>query len=282
MQDLTTVAAVKSWIGGIPNGEVLEVLPATEGTGYHAATTTLSLSNVLGQGSGFAADPVVSAGKIVGVVIRSPGKLYLKGSPPTLTATDTDVSPGSGATFTLSIQEIDSTADALLSRLVSAASAFFYQRCSRSVLLGPATVTETRNGRSGQQYLVLLEAPVTAVASLSIDGRAATVSTGPNVPGYGFDADGIFLRGSGFVTGFSNITIVYSAGYAAGSQEAAMIEQAVIELVGTKYRRRTHIDEVSRGIAGGASQTVTFGTRDVSPEVQAAINKFQRVMVYGA
>jgi len=281
MPDLTTVAAVKAWLGEIPNGEILEAKPLTGGTGYHAATTTLALTGVLGQGTDFGADPIIQGGAIVSVVIRNPGKLYLKDSPPTLVATDTDVSPGSGATFSLNIAAIDGSKDALLARLVAAASAFFYQRCSRSVLIGPVSVTERRNGHFGQRYIVTIESPVTAVSSVEVDDVAITASNGSRLPGYGFDADGVFLRGSCFAEGFSNVRIVYTAGYTAGSPEAAMIEQAVIELVGTKYRRRSHIDEISRAIGGGGAQTVTFSQRDVPAEVQTVISKFQRPMLFG-
>jgi hypothetical protein len=283
MADLTTVAAVKAWIGGIPNGSVLSVTITAEGSGYHGATTTLALTGVLGQGSDFSAVPVIAAGKITGVVILDAGSLYLKGSPPTLVATDTDGSPGSGATFTLEIAEIDSTADALLARLVSAASAFFAQRCCRARLIDDGTtITEIRDGQFGQRRMVTIESPINSVVSLSLDGRALTASTGPVNPGYGFDPDGVFLRGSCFTTGFSNVTIAYKAGYAADSPEAAMIEQAVIELVAQKYKRQTHVDEVSRSVSATGSTTATFSTRDVPAEVATVINKFLRPMVLGA
>jgi hypothetical protein len=290
MPDLTTVAACKAWIGGIPNGEILDPGITAEGTGYHAATTTLGLTGVLGQGTGFAADPVIEAGKIVGIVIRDPGRLYLKDTPPTLVATDTDGSPGSGAVFTLvsttstpRIATIDSTADALLARLVTAASAFFAQRCARAQLINDgSTITEVRDGQYGQRRMVTIESPIAEVVSLSLDGKALTASTGPVNPGYGFDPDGVFLRGSCFTGGFSNVTIAYKAGYATNSPEAAMIEQAVIELVAQKYKRQTHVDEVSRSVSATGSTTATFSTKDVPAEVQVTINKFSRPMVFGA
>jgi len=281
MPDLTTVARVKEWLGNIPNGEVLEATPLTGGTGYHAATTTLALTGVIGAGSGFSAVPVISGGVIQSVVILIPGSLYRKDAPPTLVATDSDGAPGSGATFSLNIAAIDGTQDVLLQHLVTAASAFFLQRCSRSALIGPVTVNETRDGHFGQRRLILLESPVSAVASVAVDGTAVQTSANPMSPGFGFDADGIFLRGSCFTDGFSNIEISYTAGYDANSPEAAMIEQAVIELVGTKFRRRTHIDEMSRSNAASGSLTVSFSQKDVPAEVQAAINKFSRPMVFG-
>lgn len=287
MTDLTTVAACKAWIGNIPNGEILSVAITNEGTGYHATTTTLALSNVLGQGSGFAADPVIIGGRIVAVVIRSPGSLYLKDTPPTLAATDTNGTPGAGAVFSLvstaespKIATIDSTADAILASLVTAASGFFYQECCRSVLLS-ASLTETRNGHFNQHYVGTLETPVTAVSSLKIDGRAITASSGPLVSGFGFDSGGVFVRGTAFTEGFQNIEISYTAGYGSNSPEAAEIAQAVTELVGQKFRRRTHIDENTRGIAGGASQTVSFSQKDIPPEVQSVIDRFMRPMQAG-
>lgn len=282
MPDLTTVARVKEWLGGIANGEILEALVTAEGDGYHAETTTVSLAGVIGQGSGFEADPIIVGGKIKGLVIRVPGSLYLKETPPTVAFTDTDGSPGSGAQASLNIAAIDGAADALLARLVTAASAFFMQRCSRLALIGPVTVVERRDGRAGQNRLTLLESPVVAVSYLKIDGTAVQTSANPTSPGYGFDADGIFLRGTTFKGGFSNIEISYTAGYDANSPEAAMIEQAVIELVGSRYRRRDHIDQVSQSLGGGASQTISYSQKDVPAEVQAAINLFSRPVVFGA
>jgi hypothetical protein len=282
MPDLTTVARVKEWLGGIPNGEILEGTVDPGGTGYHPATTTVSLAGVIGSGSGFEAVPVIVGGVIQpSLVILNPGSLYLKGTPPTVVFTDTDVSPGSGAQASLNIASIDGAADALLAHLVSAASAFFLQRCSRLALIGPVTVIEKRNGNPGQRQLILFEAPVTGVNYLKIDGNAQAASSAPFNPGFGFDADGVFLRGMAFTGGFGNIEISYTAGYDANSSEAAMIEQAVIELVGTKYRRRTHIDEVSRALSASGSITVSFSQKDVPAEVQAAIDKFSRPMVFG-
>ncbi len=219
-------------------------------------------------------------GAIVGVVIRDPGKWYLKGNPPTLEATDTDGSPGSGATFKLVIAEIDGANDAVLARVVSAASAFFYQKTSRNVLISDS-VTETRNGHFGQRYIQTYESPITAVTSLTLDGRAATVSPGPLQPGYGFNADGVFLRYLCFTDGFSNIVIVYTAGYAPGSPELAMIEQAVIVLAGTWFKRRLHVDENTRAQAASGSITVSFSQKDIPPETQTVINKFSRPPLFG-
>jgi hypothetical protein len=282
MADLTSVAKCKQWIGGIPNGEILSVAVSAEGSGYHAATTTLALSGVFGQGSDFSAVPVIVAGKIVNVVILDSGSLYLKDTPPTLVATDTDGSPGSGATFALAIAVIDSTADVLLARLVSNASAFFAQKCSRAALLSTSGIVETRDGHFGQHRIVTFESPVTAVASVMNDGTAVTASTGPLLPGYGFDADGVFLRGQTFADGLGNVVITYTAGYASNSSEAAMIEQAVTELVAQKYERRKHTDLASRGVnIAGGGQTTSFSTKDVPAEVQSAINFFQRPPVLG-
>jgi hypothetical protein len=277
MPDLTTVARVKEWLRDLPNGEVLGALDIVEGNGYHAATTTVSLAGVIGQGSGFAADPIIVGGKFKGIVIRIPGSLYLKGTPPVLVITDTDIVPGSGAGASLNIADINGTQDVLLARIVSAASEFFRQQTSRNVYVS-APVTEVRHGRFGQRYITLRESPVTAVASLSIDGTVATVSPDPRSPGYGFDADGVFLRGLSFTDGFSNIAISYTAGYATLPSD---VEDAVIDLAATRYQRRTHVDEVSRALSASGSTTVSFSQKDISAYAQTVIDKYSRPMIFG-
>jgi hypothetical protein len=280
MSDLTTVEAVKAWLQD-PNGEVNRVAVTDGGTGYHAATTTVSLSGVVGPGSGLVMIPEIVGGVVKSVVVLNQGKLYLKGTPPVVAFTDSDMSPGSGAAASLDIAEIQSPPDAQIARLVTAASEFFYQKTSRAVLIGPVTVTEKHNGHSGQRYIQTVESPITAVTSLTLDGLPSTVSAGPMQPGYGFDPDGIFLRGTSFTDGYSNVVIVYTAGYASGSPELAMIEQAVIVLAGTWFKRRLHMDENSRAVNASGSITVSYSTKDCPPEVQTVIQKFQRPMLFG-
>jgi hypothetical protein len=63
----------------------------------------------------------------------------------------------------------DPTADALLSRLITAASTYFQQYCSREFAL--TSYAETRSGLGGSR-MMLFNTPVASVSSLTIDGVA--------------------------------------------------------------------------------------------------------------
>src|ERR1700722_8571853 len=75
--------------------------------------------------------------------------------------------------------------DALLSRLITAASQFIQSWLNRTI--ASAAYTDTRNGTGGTR-LFLRNRPVTAVASLTVDGVAiAPSSPPPTGDGYLFD-----------------------------------------------------------------------------------------------
>jgi hypothetical protein len=179
----------------------------------------------------------------------------------------------------------DANADAILGRMVSAASSWFYNATARSVLVS-AAVTEVKNGADTTEIFPR-EFPITAVASLTIDGIAIPVSTGPTVAGYTADSGySIALRGGTsmvgsfsavpfvFSRGYSNIVYNYTAGYAGGSLELGEIAQAVIELVAQKWARRSHTDQIAQGLG---QQSLTFSQKDIPAEVQTVIDRFERL-----
>src|SRR5579884_4022993 len=86
------------------------------------------------------------------------------------------------------------TDDALLARLIAAASQFIQSWIGRQVAL--ADWQEVRDG-SGGQRLAVANFPVTAVLSLTIDGLAipAAPADGGFGPGYVFTPTEIALRG---------------------------------------------------------------------------------------
>lgn len=103
--------------------------------------------------------------------------------------------------------------DALLGRLVTAASKYIIAYLSRSLL--PKQRTYTTNGW-GTQQLYLPEFPLLSVQSLVVDGVAIAQSASPPL-GSGFlvgTSDGcIYLNGACFTRGFQNVTAVYTAGF---------------------------------------------------------------------
>lgn len=153
--------------------------------------------------------------------------------------------------------------DALLSRLITAVSAFIQSWLNRT--LASAAYTETRNG-TGTKRLVLANYPVSAVASVTADGVA--------VPSYNyvFDQYGVELACGTFARGTGNVVVQYTAGYA---EVPADIEQACIELVQLKYKRRLNPDVNSKTQGGEA---ISFASTDMPQGVKDALAQYKRVV----
>ena len=163
------------------------------------------------------------------------------------------------------------TDDALLTRLITAASRFIEAWLGRQV--ASADWLEVRDGTGGQ-LLAFANFPVTAVLSLSIDGlnippSAADVGFGA---GYSFTPTELALRGYVFTRRAQNVSITYTAGYAA---IPADIAQACTELVCQRYRERTRIGEVAKATGGG--ETVRFSQKDMSDGVKTLLTQYRAV-----
>jgi len=164
----------------------------------------------------------------------------------------------------------NTTSDAFLSRLISAASAFVVTWVKRDLL--SASYTEQRNG-NGSCRIMLKNSPVTAVSSLAINGLNISASTQPGIsPGYWFDDKMLYVHGYSFPLGFGNVSIEYTAGYTTVPLE---LEQVVIEIVANKFKRRDRIGEDSKDFGG---QTVSFSKRDLSPDHTDILAGYKRVV----
>jgi hypothetical protein len=162
------------------------------------------------------------------------------------------------------------TDDALLTRLVTAASQFIQSWLNRAI--ASQAYTETRNGY-GATRLFLRNRPVTAIASLAVGGVAippcASAASGA---GYLFDDSSVYLVGYAFTRGFQNVTVAYTAGYAVTPPE---IEQACIELVALRYKERDRIGHVSKSLAG---ETVSFTQKDMPADVQTVLDQYRNLV----
>ena len=160
--------------------------------------------------------------------------------------------------------------DALLSRLITAASQFIQTWLNRTI--ASATYTDTRNGTGGTR-LFLRNRPVTAVSAVAVDGISIQASSAvPNGSGYLFDDSSVYLIGYSFTKGAQNVVIQYTAGYAATPPE---IEQACIAFVVLRYKERDRIGQVSKNLGG---EIVSFQQKDMSPDVATLLDQYRNVV----
>lgn len=166
------------------------------------------------------------------------------------------------------------TDDALLTRLITAASQYIQTWLNRQIAV--SDYVEIRDGTGSQRFQFACF-PVSAVLSLTIDGITvpaappASPSTGLTA-GYTFSATQLAVRGFYFSRGAQNIVVSYTAGYSATPPEIA---QACIELVALRYRERTRIGEVSKALGGG--ETVSYSQKDLSASIATLLQQYRAV-----
>jgi hypothetical protein len=180
---------------------------------------------------------------------------------------------------------IPTTDDAMLARLITAASAFVETWLSRPI--GLANWQEVRDGMGGERAnrMVLAVTPVVAVQSLTID-RIAIQPVPPLQPasppgqpvtfsstaGYLFTPTELVLRGFRFERGTANVVVQYTAGY---YPIPADLEQATIELVSLRYKERRRIGEVSRSLGG--AETVAYSQKDMTDAIKTQLSRYRQV-----
>lgn len=157
---------------------------------------------------------------------------------------------------------------AVLGTLIQNASAFIEQFCNRTFAI--ANYTETRNGNGGNR-LFLMNGPIVTVTAVSVDGQ--TVAAAPSVTANGWVNDDsiVYLRGGCFTRGVQNVTVAYSAGFAA---TPADVSQACIELVAEKFAKRNRIDKASETL--GTQQTQAYIQSDMPARVKTALKPYVR------
>ncbi|HTH96016.1 MAG TPA: phage head-tail connector protein [Stellaceae bacterium] len=158
--------------------------------------------------------------------------------------------------------------DDLLGRLITAVSTGIVTWLGRQIL--SADYQETRDGTGGRT-LAFIQAPVSAVASLTIDDRPIPAAADAHSPGYLFSASRLSLLGYRFRPGLGNVQISYTAGYPA---VPADIAQACIQLVAMRYRERDRIGLVSKGLGG---ETTSFVQAAMPQDVAAVLQRYRRV-----
>lgn len=161
------------------------------------------------------------------------------------------------------------TSDVVLAPLITNVSALIENFCNR--VFAQAPYTETMNGNGGYR-LMLGNAPVSAVASVTVDGLAITQAANATDSGYVFDDDTVYIRGcQRFNRGVQNVTVAYTAGFATIPQD---VNQACVEWVADKYGKRNRIDKKSETL--GTQQTQAYDLSDMPESVRSALLSYVR------
>lgn len=158
--------------------------------------------------------------------------------------------------------------DALLSRLVSAASDYIETYLSRNITR--TSYQSYRDGHGGRR-LMFRNYPVVSLTVVKVGGVLVPPSVGGS-PGFVHtDTSVTLVGGYVFDLGASNVYLEYVAGYDPIPNE---IEQACIDLVALRYRERDRIGLTSKSLAG---ESVTFNTREFSDAVGSTLVQYKRV-----
>lgn len=162
--------------------------------------------------------------------------------------------------------------EALLASLITAASGFVQTWCDRQ--FASQSYTESWDGK-GARRMPFPHSPVSAVASVTIDGQAIPASTDNGVasPGFFFAPKMLMLSGYRFTQGFGNVQVAYTAGFATIPADVA---QAAIDLIALRYREKDRVGKSSESVGG--QQTNAFTIRDMPPQVATILAKYQRVV----
>jgi hypothetical protein len=131
------------------------------------------------------------------------------------------------------IATADTAHDAEIDRLIPVLGAFIARHCNR--VIEQATVTEYHSTREGQTTLRLKQYPVASITSLYDDpdrvyGSDTLLATTDYVLEDG-NAGLVRLAGIVFGAGINNVKAVYPGGFASGSDDLKIIEEAAIELI---------------------------------------------------
>jgi hypothetical protein len=190
----------------------------------------------------------------------------------------------------LGFEDAVTTADALLTRLVSSASSWIQTQIGQQIAQ-QAYANEVHSG-DGTTGLRLRYSPVVSVQSLVIDGDTVSARTATD-EGYALQDDWLWLSGpsgSGggifgpygpvpsptratalrFNPGNGNVLVSYTAGYATTPDD---LRQAAIELAGETFLRRDRLGVMSKTVAGATTQ---YQTLSLSLGLSGVLDQYRR------
>lgn len=165
--------------------------------------------------------------------------------------------------------------------LITAISVWVGKYCGRD--FRQATYTETRNGR-GQDQMFTRQAPINSVTSITIDGVLLPLASGsPPQSGYLNDADSVYVFNPyQFTRNKQNCVLVYNAGWVTPGMGGTVtlpqdLQQAVVESVSERFKRRDSIGVLAKALAG---ETITYSQADLPKSAAPVIDSYRMVNYY--
>lgn len=160
------------------------------------------------------------------------------------------------------------TADAELQSVLAAADAMVAGQLARNIT--PGARTERRHG-NGKDMMLLRDAPIISIDTLTIDGQAIPNADSNNGVGYVAQDFQLFLLGGHrFNCGRLNVVITYSAGF---NTVPADLSHAVVETAAQAYKERDWIGFQSKSLGG---ETVAFLRAAMPDSARQAVAQYAR------
>ena len=157
----------------------------------------------------------------------------------------------------------------LLETLVGAESKIIESWLGRKY--GTISYTDIFSGSGGTEHL-FRNYPVTAVTSLTIDGKTIDEAETIQDTGYMVYDNRLLLFGHVFSWGKNNCRAEYNA----GEDVPADVGQACIELAAIRYKNRDRIGLKSKGLAG---ETITYDRKAIPDEIKVMLQPHRKVMI---
>jgi hypothetical protein len=165
-----------------------------------------------------------------------------------------------------------STADTILTRLITAVSTRFAALCDRTFAETDWILTTQGHGTLS---VVLPEWPVSEVTSVVVGGTTVPQRSSVGTWGWAQVADNeIRIDGSSpffaFKCGVGNVVVTFTAGYDTIPYD---LEQACIETCASWYKRKQRVDENSKTLG---NETLTFSTDPIPKSALATLQAYRR------
>lgn len=161
------------------------------------------------------------------------------------------------------------TDDGLLGVIVAAVNVWIPNWLNRS--LDSTQRSDLLDG-NGSRVLMTPEFPITAVASLAVDGTAIPAASSLILPGYRFHNRVLMLNDYRFTRGIGNVEVTYTAGYSTPPADLAF---AATELALLAFRDRERVGLTSKSVAG---EVIGLFNGEMPARVKSILQPYKNVV----